>query len=311
MGTVLRPILDRMEESSNQSLAALKESRLAMLDVSRRLERIEHSATSGGEPSSVEIDARTPAWQGARPRVSVVTALYNQGEHVGAALDSVARGHFRAFELVVVDDGSTDSSRQAVRTWMALNPDTPAQLVRHPFNRGLPATRNTAIAFARGEHVLVLDSDNEVYPHCLDRLVTALDEDLEAAFAYGILEKFDDNGPRGLVSSLGWEPERLALHNYIDALALIRRSVLREVDGYTTDLRLYGWEDYDLWCKLASRGMRGAHVKEIVARYREAEGSMIDLTNISLEGAFATLRERHPALFAGKALSPTASQSGG
>ena len=75
--------------------------------------------------------------------------------------------------------------------------------------------------------------------------------------------------------------------------------MLREVDGFTTDLRLYGWEDYDLWCKLADRGMRGAHVKEIVGRYRASAGSMISLTNMSLEGAEATLRERHPAFFAG------------
>ena len=153
--------------------------------------------------------------------------------------------------------------------------------------------------------MLILDSDNEVYPHCLERLAGALDEDPGAAFAFGILEKFDDDGPRGLVSVLGWDPERLRKHNYIDALALIRRSVLREVDGYTTDLRVYGWEDYDLWCKLASRGMRGAHVKEIVARYRVAEGSMINLTNISLEGAEAALRERHSALFAGTPASTT------
>jgi hypothetical protein len=304
MGTVLRPILDRIEERSSQSLAAQKESRLAMIDVRRRLERIEHATASGGESSSVAIEARTPSWDGARPQVSVLTALYNHAGHVGAALDSVVRGSFREFELVVVDDGSTDGSRQAVRNWMARNPDVPALLLRHPYNRGLPSSRNTAIAFARGEYALVLDSDNEVYPHCLERLAAALDADPEATMAYGILEKFDDDGPKGLVSFLGWDPERLRRHNYIDALAMIRRSVLREVDGYTTDLRLYGWEDYDLWCKLASRGMRGAHVKEIVARYREAQGSMIDLTNISLEGAEAALRERHPDFFAGRVETP-------
>jgi hypothetical protein len=299
LGTVLRPILERVQESSNQSLAALKESRLAMIEVSRRLERIEHSAASGDASATVEIEARTPAWHGARPRVSVITALYNHADTVAAALDSVTRGAFRDFELIVVDDGSTDASRQAVRDWMARNPGTAALLLRHPFNRGLPASRNTAIAFARGENVLVLDSDNEVYPHCLQRLVAALEDDPEAALAYGLLETFDENGPRGLIGFLGWDPERLRLHNYIDALALIRRSVLREVDGFTTDLRLYGWEDYDLWCKLADRGMRGAHVKEIVGRYRASAGSMISLTNLSLEGAEATLRERHPAFFAG------------
>jgi glycosyltransferase involved in cell wall biosynthesis len=246
----------------------------------------------------VEIDAESPAWRGSAARVSVVTALYNHADHVEAALDSADRGRYRDFELVVVDDGSTDHSRRVARSWIERHPSVPAQLLRHPVNRGLPASRNTGIAFARGELVLVLDSDNELFPDCIDRLVAALDSDPEAAFAYGILETFDEQGPRGLIGFLGWDPDRLREHNYIDALALIRRSVLREVDGFTTDLRLYGWEDYDLWCKLAARGMRAAHVREIVARYRVSAGSMISLTNLSLEGAQAALAEHHPELFA-------------
>lgn len=298
LGTVLRPVIDRVQEPAHETLRAVKDSRLAMIEISRRVGRLEHAAQSGGRPPRVEIDAETPAWRDAGARVSVVTALYNHADHVEAALDSVERGSYRDFEQIVVDDGSSDASRGVVRGWMERNPQVPALLIRHPVNRGLPASRNTAIAFARGELVLVLDSDNEILPHGLERLVEALDAEPEAAFAYGILQKFDERGPRGLVSYLGWDPDRLREHNYIDALALTRRSVLREVDGFTTDMRLYGWEDYDLWCKLAARGLRGAHVKEIVARYRVAAGSMLSLTNLSLEGAQAALAERHPALFA-------------
>jgi glycosyl transferase family 2 len=298
LGTVLKPVIDRVQEPANEMLRAVKDSRLAMIDISRRVGRLEHAAEAGTAPSGVEIDAETPAWRdaGAR-RVSVVTALYNHAEHVVAALDSVDRGRYRDIELIVVDDGSTDASRRVARDWMGRHSDVPALLVRHPVNRGLPASRNTAVAFARGELVLVLDSDNEVLPHGLERLVEALDADPGAAFAYGILQTFGEHGPRGLIGFLGWDPERLREHNYIDALALIRRSVLREVDGFTTELRLFGWEDYDLWCKLAARGMHAAHVREIVARYRVSPGSMISLTNLSLEGAQAALAERHPALF--------------
>jgi hypothetical protein len=298
LGTVIRPVVDRIEEPANELRRALKDSRLALIDISRRVERLEQAAESGDPTVEVEIDAESPAWRGSAARVSVVTALYNHADHVEAALDSADRGRYRDFELVVVDDGSTDHSRSVARSWIERHPSVPAQLLRHPVNRGLPASRNTGIAFARGELVLVLDSDNELFPDCIERLVAALDSDPEAAFAYGILETFDEQGPRGLIGFLGWDPDRLREHNYIDALALIRRSVLREVDGFTTDLRLYGWEDYDLWCKLAARGMRAAHVREIVARYRVSAGSMISLTNLSLEGAQAALGEHHPGLFA-------------
>jgi hypothetical protein len=69
--------------------------------------------------------------------------------------------------------------------------------------------------------------------------------------------------------------------------------------GFVTDVRLHGWEDYDLWCRVADDGRRGAFVPEIVARYRSAEHSMLSLTDISTREAVGLLAERHPALFAG------------
>jgi hypothetical protein len=305
LGTVLRPVRDRLERRATAARRSAKSARLATIEKQRRAQRLEHAARTGVAPSDVEIDARSDAWEDAGARVSVLTALYNHAEHIEAALDSVCNGLYRDFELIVVDDGSTDASRATVRGWIERHPDVPAMLLRHPVNRGLPASRNSAIAFARGELALILDSDNELYPHCLERLTAALDADPATAFAYGILEKFDDSGPTGLIGFLGWEPERLRVHPYIDALALVRCSVLRELDGFTTDLRLYGWEDYDLWCKLAERGMHAAHVKEIVARYRAASGSMLSLTNLSMDEAMAVLAERHPTLFSSAARPPS------
>ncbi len=231
--------------------------------------------------------------------MSVICALYNHADHVGTALGSALAQGYEDWELVVTDDGSTDASGEAVEAFMDEHPQAPALLVRHPVNRGLPEARNSALSKARGDYVLVLDSDNELYPHCLERLVAALDQAPEAAFAYGILEQFDRTGPVGLSGYFGWEPERLVEDNYIDALALLRRSTLTELGGYTTDRRLYGWEDYDLWCRIAERGDRAVHVPEIVARYRLAAGSMISLTNLSTREAREALAERCPRLFEG------------
>jgi hypothetical protein len=298
MGSVLAPVLERIERPANELLRGLKDARLQMVELSRRVGALERTVESGEAPPRVRPEAETSRWRATEaPRVSVVMALHNHADHVRGALDSVVRGRYRDFELVVVDDGSTDDSRRVVGDWMLEHDSVPVLLLSHPVNRGLPASRNTAISSARGELVLVLDSDNEIYPHALERLVAALDADRGAAFAYGILQKFDDSGPLELLGYLGWDPDRLREHNYIDALALIRRSVLQDVGGFTTDIRLYGWEDYDLWCALAERGMRAVHVKEIVARYRVSPGSMITITNLSLVGAEAALAERHPAFF--------------
>jgi glycosyltransferase involved in cell wall biosynthesis len=177
-------------------------------------------------------------------------------------------------------------------------------LVEHPVNRGLGAARNTAIDFARGEYCIILDADNAIYPSCLDALVVELDDDPDLAFAYPILELFGHDEhflrrSRGyLTNFIPWIPERLPIYNIIDALALIRTSVLRELDGYAVDRRLYGFEDWDLWSRMAEQGLAGGHVARVLARYRSSPGSMVSLSELSVTRAREALTERSPNLFA-------------
>jgi hypothetical protein len=295
-----QPLGSTSDPDSSLLLRALKDVRLEVMDLRRLQLRTLATDEHGSAPPVVRQVAVTAGHRARpHPKVSVVTALYNQSEHVIEALNSLEDSRFRDFEAIVVDDGSTDDSGETVRRWMAAHDRTSVQLLNHPLNRGLPSSRNAAIDFARGRYLLILDSDNQLYPNCLERLVEALEADPEAAFAYGILQRFGPTGPIGLVSHLGWEPDRLRTGNYIDAFALLRASTVREIGGYTTDRRLYGWEDYDLWCALAERGDRPVHVPEIVGRYRVSPTSMIALTNISTTAAYAALIERHPNLFEG------------
>jgi hypothetical protein len=123
-----------------------------------------------------------------------------------------------------------------------------------------------------------------------------MDDAPEAKFAYGIIEQFRVDGPSGLMSYLGWDPARLRYGNFVDAMAMLRRSALLEVGGYTRDSRLYGWEDFALWCSFADRGWTGVRVPEIVARYRIALHSMISVTNIDSTVAWSVLLDRFACL---------------
>jgi len=86
--------------------------------------------------------------------------------------------------------------------------------------------------------------------------------------------------------------------NYIDALALLRRSSLESVGGYTDDLRLHGWEDYDLWLSFADRDLSPTFVPHAIGRYREHASSMRSITDLSHDEARLALRERHPCVLA-------------
>ena len=137
------------------------------------------------------------------------------------------------------------------------------------------------------------------------RVAWVLDAIPDVAFAYPMLEVFGLAQEAGTYDSsymqdvLGWQPERLRLGNYIDALSMIRVERLRAIGGFAADRRLYGWEDYDLWCRMAERGWKGQLVAQMLARYRASPGSMVSITNLSKTTAMAAVIERAPRLMAG------------
>lgn len=232
----------------------------------------------------------------AAPSVTVVLTVYNYADHVAEALLSLARAYHENFEVVVIEDRSIDRSLEVIEETLQRCPWLPTLLVRRGRNRGLAAGRNLGFELARAPYVFVLDADNTVYPQALTLLEQALDERPDAAFAYGLIEAFDERGPGGLVSWQGWNPDRLRYGNFVDAMAMTRRDRVRDVGGYVSDPALYGWEDFALWASLASAGHPGVRVPEIVARYRVAPHSMVSITNIDATSAWATLLRRYSAL---------------
>jgi Glycosyl transferase family 2 len=277
----------------------LKEVRLDLMDLRRVATRAVLTTVEKRPIPPVRVTFAAPAHsQRQRPRTTIVTALYNHGEEIVEALDSLLRSDDTDFEVLVVDDGSTDGSGAVVHKWGADHPEIALLLLSHPINRGLPAARNTALDFARGEYCFVLDADNAVYPNCLNDLRVALDGDPSASFAYGVLSSHKNGQAFGLVSYFPWEPMRLRRGNYIDAMALFRTNELRVMNGYSTDRRLYGWEDYDLFCRFAETARRGVFVDRIVASYRVSDTSMLSLSNVSMTSAFVALKEHCPKLMA-------------
>jgi GT2 family glycosyltransferase len=162
-------------------------------------------------------------------------------------------------------------------------------------NCGLPKARNHGIERARSEKVMIIDADNLVYPNCLRRLADALDANPDAGFAYSMLEAFGYEP--GLRSHLPWHVPWLCTSNYLDAQAMIRREVLERHGGYRDDDEwIYGWEDWDLWLRLAEAGEHGVHINEMLGRYRTQRTSMISMSNLAKDAMIAHLRQRYPTL---------------
>lgn len=237
----------------------------------------------------------SPAYANATPEVSVVITLYGYAHLVTETLDSIAVSTDVDVEIVIVDDHSLDDGRDVVKAWIGHHPDLPTLLLGSDINRGLPASRNLGFGEARADLVMVMDADNLVYPTALRRLADALTADPDAAFSYSTLEQFGTTP--GVQSAMGWHVPWLCEGNYIDAQSMLRRTVWERLGGYRTlDPMVFGWEDWELWLRIASHGWYGVHVPQMLGRYRTQTESMLNTTNIVADQMLDHVRDLYPDL---------------
>jgi hypothetical protein len=263
----------------------------------RQIARLRSSIRFGTDDHARVFDSS--AWvrrraTGDRADVGVLVTLFDYAHTVEDTLESVVASEAIDVDIVVVDDASRDDGVDIVRRWSDDRPDVSLRLVSVDANSGLPAARNRGLSHLHHELVMVMDADNLVYPTALRRLADALAVAPDAAFAYSTLEVFGDEP--GVLSQFGWSPEWLCAAPYIDAQAMLRRSSIIEVGGYRVDPRAYGWEDWDLWLRIASLGKRGVHVPEMLGRYRSHASSMVTITNLAENDLRSSLVDRYPEL---------------
>jgi hypothetical protein len=228
-------------------------------------------------------------------KVAVVVPLYNYAGFVVEALNSVKKQTLDSIELIVIDDCSTDTSAKVAMDWIERNGRrfVSATLLRNQQNQGLPLTRNVGFAHAEAPFIFPLDADNTIDPRCLWLLLERM-LNSGCSAAHPTLQRFGKCSMRHAAQP--WSPDRLRRGNYIDAMALIRKSAWAHVGGYTKG-GFVGWEDYELWCKFVEAGLWSDPVPDAVAGYRVHGASMLDTqTNKSKQSVVDAIRAEHPWL---------------
>jgi len=205
-----------------------------------------------------------------RPTVSVIIPCYNAELFVREAIDSVLNQSYANIEIIVVDDGSTDASRDVVNTY--------GSRVRYQFqqNAGAPAARNAGIRSARGEFLQFLDADDRILPAKIEKQLECFTEDSSLGVVYGPYYKMDTTGKHfDLVEGgagsgdifhnlLSWQ-YFIATHS-----CLIRTEAVRNVGYFDTSLK--STEDWDLWIRLAVKS-RFKYLDMPLAEYRDVASS--------------------------------------
>jgi glycosyltransferase involved in cell wall biosynthesis len=202
-------------------------------------------------------------------RVSVVISCFNYGRYLTQAVESVLAQSLRDFELIIVDDGSSDDSVAVARRLIAEHPDAAIRLIERA-NGGSPgATRNAGVTAAGGEYVLCLDADDALHIDFLQATVAALDASPEAAIAYGDMQMFGDE--HAFVESPQWSTRTELDANFLGTASLFRRRAWEQVGGY--DIAI-GYEDWDFWVGCIEHGWVGVKAPGAVWYHRVHAGGV-------------------------------------
>lgn len=186
------------------------------------------------------------------PCVSVLLTVYNGLPYLRQAIESVLQQTFQDFELVIVDDASTDGSVDCVRSYQ----DPRIRLVINERNLGQARSLNKGLALARGRYVARLDQDDVCLPERLGRQVTFLDERPHVAVAGTWLYRINEAGRKNGVLGLRVNDRGTCLGILLSQAtpvghptAMFRREIIESLGGY--DETFAPCEDYELWCRVA------------------------------------------------------------
>lgn len=202
------------------------------------------------------------------PRVSIVLPTHSRADLLPGAIDSVRAQTFQDWELIVVDDCSTDETPEVIARYEAVDPRI--RSIRNEPNKKLPASLNIGMDAAVGEYLTWTSDDNFYRPTAIERMVAELDSDPELGVAYADAMLIDDDLNELELAPVD-KPEVLLCQNCVNACFLYRRKVHEALGGY--DVARFLTEDWEFWLR-ASMAFKMKPIAEDLYLYRVHERSL-------------------------------------
>lgn len=207
----------------------------------------------------------------AKPLVSIVLPVYNGQKYLRESPDSILAQTVQDWELIAVDDCSTDATPQILADYAAR--DSRIRIMRNAENQRLPRSLNIGFAEARGAFLTWTSDDNAYYPEALHEMVSYLRRFPEYVMVNAAMDVLYVPEERLVTSEqFDADPWKMFVQNRIGACFLYRRCVPQEIGGYDPEMFLL--EDYDYWLRIMIRYGRIGHIKKTLYRYRMHEGSL-------------------------------------
>ncbi|HAV43454.1 TPA: hypothetical protein DCX15_05510 [bacterium] len=212
-------------------------------------------------------------------KVSIIMATYNRGYIIGRAIESVLNQTHKDFELLIIDDGSTDNTQEVVKRY-------PDSRIRYEWfeHRGFPSARNQGLSLITGEYITYLDSDSSWRPEFLEVMIKTLNElpEIEMVYCtyeviYQILRDGEWQNVNKAVKRNSYDYKKLLRANFIElCAALHRKGCLERIGKF--DERLDCLVDWDFLIRLGNEYKVGFIDRLMVSSYYREGGDNITFT---------------------------------
>ncbi len=227
------------------------------------------------------------------PKVSVIIPCYNLGQYIDEAVDSVLRQTYQNFEIIIVNDGSTDRDTINILKGYKRNKTQ----VIHTENQGVSKARNTGIKISTGKYIVCLDADDKIGDTYLEKATKVLEENENIGIVDCGVELFgEQNGQCEFLPK--YQFPLILLVNCVYPVGVFRKADWERTNGYNPNM-IYSWEDHDFWLSIIELGREVVRLPEVLFFYRQRSGSR----DKSVQGEqfiylYAQLFKNHPKLYA-------------
>lgn len=206
--------------------------------------------------------------------VSIIVPVYNVKKYIVETMDCVRAQTYSEWELLLVEDGSTDGTAKIISDYLKETADGRIRLIEQPVNGGAAKARNDGLAQAKGRYIAYLDSDDLWEPEKLKKQIAFMTEK-EAAFSFTGYEFADENG-KGL-GKVVRVPETLSYHQALKNTTIFTTTVMFDTDKISKDKLVMPQiksEDTALWWRVLREGYIAYGLNENLVKYRRAGKSL-------------------------------------
>lgn len=206
-----------------------------------------------------------------KPAFSVIIPIYNAESTLGETLNSVSLQTYKDFEVICVNDGSTDGSVEILKNWKSENTAMDIHIINQP-NAGLGGARNAGIARAKHPWVALLDADDIWTADKLERCAATLEQQSADVLFHDFTTFGSTHNRTRIGHPIQSFEDLLVKGNPIMPSAVVLKTDLLKEFPFSTDSSIHGAEDLDLWLRLLHSKKSFAHIDQSLTNYRQTGG---------------------------------------